>query len=126
MVRAQYSSVSTLHLSSDGPTTHYRQKSNFLPCRSFHLIWGSTRFRGIYGKSAPDGIGGTLKRTADILVRHGNDIPDAASLYRALMKTGTSVKLFYVDEDEVATYEKKIPTNVPVVEGTMEIHEVIA
>lgn len=49
-----------------------------------------------YGKGAPDGLGGTLKRMADSLVSKGTDIPDASELFSVLSKTDTAIKLFFL------------------------------
>ena len=54
-----------------------------------------------HGKGSPDGIGGAMKRKADKLISLGHDIPDIAHLYRALMQEETSMKLFYVEADDV-------------------------
>lgn len=37
-----------------------------------------------HGKGAPDGVGGTLKRTANRKVLHGRDIKDAISFKETL------------------------------------------
>ena len=41
-------------------------------------------FKASHGKGAPDGVGGSLKRTADKLTRTGTDITDAKDLYTRL------------------------------------------
>lgn len=101
-VQAHHPSVSVVHFFSDGPCTQYRQKGNFflfsteLSKRGFQSgTWNF--FEASHGKGAPDGVGGVLKRLADQLVSQGRDIPDAITLYRALLTTGTTVKLFYVE-----------------------------
>lgn len=53
-------------------------------------------FEASHGKGAPDGVGGTLKRSADRIVRHGRDIPNAEVMFYKLKKTGT-----FVGEDDV-------------------------
>lgn len=101
-IQAHHPSVSVVHFFSDGPCTQYRQKGNFflfsteLSKRGFQSgTWNF--FEASHGKGAPDGVGGVLKRLADQLVSQGRDIPDAITLYRALLTTGTTVKLFYVE-----------------------------
>ena len=71
------------------------------------------------------GGGGVLKRLADQLVSQGHDIPDAATLYRALLTTGTTVKLFYVETDDIVDAYRNMPVNIPLVPGTMRIHQVV-
>ena len=46
-------------------------------------------------------MGGALKRSADQIVAHGGDIPDAQSLYDKLKSLDTSVELFFVQERDI-------------------------
>ena len=75
----------TLHILSDGPTTQYRNRTNFaltqmLPFRVGYktVIWNF--LEAAHGKGAADGIGAVVKRTADRLVSQGTSIPNAAAL----------------------------------------------
>lgn len=71
--------------------------------------------------------GGSLKRQADTLAWQGQDIEDAEAFYRKVKTAGTSVKLFFVGEDEV-TAQAERNDNVPLlpIKGTMNIHKVIS
>ncbi|KAK0144355.1 hypothetical protein N1851_017281 [Merluccius polli] len=86
-------------------------------------------FEASHGKGAPDGVGGVGERLgerlADQLVCQGRDIPDPATLYRALLTTGTTVKLFYVEAERVEEAHSLRPENIPSVPGTMRIHQVV-
>ncbi|KAJ8385517.1 hypothetical protein AAFF_G00185530 [Aldrovandia affinis] len=82
-------------------------------------------FEASHGKGAPDGVGGLLKRTADRLVSHGKDIPNAELFFNALVDAQTSVKLFYISEDNVDEATKNMPERLPVVPSTMRIHQVV-
>ena len=83
------SNIETVHFWSDGPTTQYRNKKNFCifaQLQRFHsslkqATWNFSETG--HGKGAADGIGGHLKRQADSLVAHGNDIstPEMFSNY---------------------------------------------
>lgn len=73
MVKTRYPIVERLHFFSDGQATQYKQKGNFylLSTEPFKhgfkdLSWNF--FEASHGKGAPDGIGGTLKRSADRIV----------------------------------------------------------
>ncbi|KAK0132496.1 hypothetical protein N1851_032633 [Merluccius polli] len=129
-IRANYPSVSVVHFFSDGPCMQYRQKGNLflfsteLYRRGFKSgTWNF--FEASHGKGAPDGVGGVLKRLADQLVCQGHDIPDPATLYRALLTTGTTVKLFYVEAERVEEAHSLMPENITSVPGTMRIHQVV-
>lgn len=112
MVKEKFPLVQRLHFFSDGPATQYKQKGNFfLLCtepfkRGFDISWNF--FEASHGKGAPDGIGGTLKRSADRLVRLGEDIPNAEVLFQKLNMQESSVQLFYVSERSV---EEMLPVS---------------
>ena len=129
-VRNNFPDVSLLHFYSDGPTTQYRQKGNFF---LFSTIVHRMGFEGAtwhfweasHGKGAPDGVGGALKRSGDKLIALGRDITNAESLYRQLLTTETSVKLFYTEADEVGSLASKMPEKLPTVVGTMRLHQLV-
>ena len=108
-----------MHLFSDGPCTQYRQKGNFYHfCTKLHQCefpsgaWNF--FEASHGKDAPGGVGGLLKRTADRLVSHGKDIPNAELFFNAL-DAKLAIKLFYINEDNVAEAVKNLQEGLPVV-----------
>src|SRR6218665_1349635 len=74
------------------------------------------------GKGESDGIGGAIKRKADALVSQGNDITDANTLYQALRSACTTIKLFFVEADEVESSTLPAIT-LPSVSGTMKLHQ---
>ena len=130
LVKASYPNVNTVHFFSDGPCTQYRQKGNFyLFCTKLHQCgfqsgtWNF--FEASHGKGAPDGVGGLLKRTADRLVSHGKDIPNAELFFNALVDAKLAIKLFYISEDNVAEAVKNMPEGLPVVPSTMQIHQAV-
>ncbi len=132
MIKAQHPAVTNLHFFGDGPTTQYRQKGNFFllstepSLKGFENVTWSF-FEASHCKGAPDGIGGSLKRQADTLARQGQDIEDAEVFYRKVKKAGTSVKLFFIGEDEVTALAERME-NVPLlpIKGTMNVHQVIS
>lgn len=66
-----------------------------------------------------------LKRLADDLVRKGSDIPDARSLFSVLARIETSIKLFYVEEEDIEKSIQAMPQNIPPVPSTMCLHQVV-
>ena len=116
--------VMILHIFSDGPVTQYRQKHNFclfskrLIPRFKMATWNF--FESSHGKGAPDGIGAALKRIADNLVSHKNDVPDAFTFYE-LVKPMTPVKLFLVTEEDIAK-QPALGDSVPTVPGIYVHH----
>ena len=78
-----------------------------------------------HGKGAADGVGGVMKRTADDIISRGQAVPDVATLFYALVNTGTSVKLFLVLDSDVNEFTSKVPDNLLSVPGTMAIHQLV-
>ena len=56
------------------------------------------------------------------IISRGQDLPDAATLFHALVNTGTSVKLFLVHDSDVNEFSSKVPDNLLSVPGTMTIY----
>lgn len=140
LVKASCPNVTVVHFFSDGPCTQYRQKGNFyLFCTKLHQCWFQSGtwnfFEASHGyskwrwrppqKGAPNGAGGLLKRTADRLVSHRKDIPNAELFFNILVDAQISVKLFYISEDSVDEATKNMPDSLPVVPSTMHIHKVV-
>lgn len=99
MIRERYPLIKHLHVFSNGPATQYKQNGNFYlfskePFKKGfkNISWNFLKVS--YGKGAPDGIGATLKMSADTIVRHGGDIPNAEAMFHKLRDMGTSVELF--------------------------------
>lgn len=90
-LRATYPQITALHVISDGPMTQYRNKANFyllstVPflSRFNHVTWNYSEKS--HGKDAPDGIGGAVKRHADLYVRRGGELQTPLDLYKMLTK----------------------------------------
>lgn len=122
--------LKNVHIVSDGPTTQYRNKSMFQLIGSCisdmfgaeTIHWHFTESG--HGKSAADGVGGYLKRTADKEVGMGKDIPNHTALIEILKKRcSLKVNIWQV---ETADIEKIVlPANVKSFKGTMKIHEIL-
>lgn len=132
MIQENHPDVTCLHFFSDGPASQYKQKANFhlLSTVPFEKGFSTTTwnfFEASHGKGAPDGIGGTLKRTADNLVRQGQDLPDAESLFYHLKNSGSVVRLFYVGEEDVDAWVQMMEVQpLSTIKGTMKIHQVVS
>ena len=79
-----------------------------------------------HGKGAPDGIGGSVKRGADAFVLQGSDIQQPQDLFSFLEKSNSNVKFYWVSEDDITRVDEALPNDVPVVKGTLNIHQVTA
>jgi hypothetical protein len=80
--------VEIVYFISDSPATQYRSKSNFYLFSKLIFEYCPKTLRAAtwnyleagHGKGAADGVGGVLKRSADRIVSHGKDLPDAVCL----------------------------------------------
>ncbi|KAI0228636.1 hypothetical protein LSAT2_020904, partial [Lamellibrachia satsuma] len=75
------------------------------------------------GQGAPDGIRGALKRTAKQVrvpwyIYH-------QCLVKLQTTANTSIKLLWMEADEVEFFAEKLPANLPTFVGTMSLHQVI-
>ena len=120
--------VTDLHFFSDGPTPQYRNKQNFFLISTQVYKMGFLTaswnfFESGHGKGAPDAIGGTLKRQADSMVNLGFDIPDATTLFNALNKEESQIKLYFVEESSINMMDAGCSTSVKTIPGTMKMHQ---
>ncbi len=122
--------VDTCHFFSDGPTAQYKQKlnmflfSNILAQRGIKMGTWNFHESG-HGKGIPDGVGATVKRTADKIVLYGADITDARSLVDTIAKK-TSIAMFLIDPSDIDAMEELVSRcrqKLPTIPGIMKIHQ---
>lgn len=125
--------IDVLHFMSDGPATQYRNKtmfhiithhlaSSFLPLKS--VTWNFSEAG--HGKGAPDGIGGTVKRTADRLVAMGDSIPNFAKFVELMKKSFDNITLHTISKEAISKKEQILDEDTTVVQpfkGTMKVHQ---
>lgn len=123
--------ITNLYVLSDSPTNQYRNRSIFFFMQNELINYCENSLNWNYseaghGKGAPDGVGGTLKRTADQIVARGKDISNFEEFFETLTKN-TNIKLMTVDEKSIAKFEKTLPdiTAYPAFPGTIKVHQVL-
>ena len=123
--------VDIIHFISDGPTTQYRNKTNFLLMSTlpfekygFKLVYWNL-LESSHGKGPADGVGAAVKSAADNLVAHGQDILDVTKLYNSLRGT-INVQLYTISSDDINNVEKMVNVDHDTVKGTMKIHQLVA
>ena len=130
-ILSKYPKVKVIHFFSDGPATQYRQKLNFFLFTQMiadrGLTYGSWNYlEAGHGKGIPDGVGATLKRSADQLVCNGIDITTASIFYNEVKKSVLKVEMFYVEESEVIKMKENISdVSLQTIQGTMRIHQIL-
>ncbi|CAC5411386.1 unnamed protein product [Mytilus coruscus] len=78
-----------------------------------------------HGKGVPDGVGGTLKRTANDLVLRGKDITSAKSLVETIKERESLVMLYEVSKEEIAEKTLLITSeNLKTVPETFKLHQI--
>lgn len=76
-----------------------------------------------HGKGIPDGIGGTLKRMADLRVRHGKYIM-STSAFNDELESETSIKLYLIGDANAEEANLKQLQLKPI-PGTRSLHQII-
>lgn len=119
--------IKTLH----PPSSQYRNKSMFFLMANFlavHLtvqnfIWHYNEAG--HGKGSPDGIGATVKRTADQSVARGKDVANFQQLIQCLEENCNGFQIIPIDEDNVITIENLLAKSLtPAFKGTLNVHQV--
>jgi len=129
-VRSAYPLVVKVHFVSDGPTTQYRNKSNFYFFSQIiydkGFTWGSWNFMEAgHGKGAPDGIGASIKRKCDAAIAHGTDVKDARAVFDVLISSESNNSLWFIEEESVLKMSAMLSNlSLATVQGTMKIHQV--
>ncbi|GBP65644.1 hypothetical protein EVAR_53453_1 [Eumeta japonica] len=84
-------------------------------------------FKPGHGKGAPDGVGGTLKRTADKAIAEGQDIVDLSSLKNILLARCSSIILFEVTTANIAEIEDLVKQSqtITAFRGTQKIRQFV-
>lgn len=122
-IRLKFPNVGTIHFWSDGPSKQYKNKKNFfLLCSVPRTTWNF--FATSHGNGAPDGIGGTVKRTADRLLLLGNDIVEGKIFHELVGKSLSSTQLYYITEADMQTCDALLSQTLKPVPATRKIHQI--
>lgn len=111
--------VDVLHFQSDGPSTQYKNKSNFYLlshyCEKFQMRLASYTFTTPgHGKSTADGTGGTVKCTCDRAVLQGTDVLSAEDMIAVLKKAQSKIQMFLIIEQDIEKVDKVLKNLVPI------------
>ena len=132
IMQALDKNINTLHIISDGPTSQYKNKTNFfLICKYAEffklkrLTWNF--YEPGHGKSVADGIGGAIKRQADAAVAHGEDITSSRGLIESLKQKETRVYLYEIKTCEINDVKQYLEQfeEIKSVLNTMKIRQII-
>lgn len=130
--------IQNVHFLSDGPVTQYRNKDMFfyLGCllTKLHPHNNITDFTWNYfeaghGKGAPDGVGGTCKRTADKIIASGTDIATIDAFAKAIEEHCPGIRTLVINRADISSQTKILNNYLPYIKpfvGTLKVHQVRA
>lgn len=127
-IRRLFPSIKRLHILSDGPTKQYRNKSNMFLLGHFTKEMGFESAcynfsEAGHGKSVADGVGGTVKRTADNVVLNGKDVASIEDFISAC--TDTKIDISRVFKEEIEDIDNiLLQKNLTTIPNTMKLHQV--
>lgn len=117
LLSLEFPQTKTVHFFSDSPSSQYRNRKNLYLLKKIlpnhfplHKFYTWNYSEPGHGKGAVDGIGGALKRRADELVLHGNDITKASHLVDAFKSS--KIKVIEIPSQNIQSMEKQIPSNI--------------
>ncbi|XP_050516535.1 uncharacterized protein LOC126891405 [Diabrotica virgifera virgifera] len=133
-IREQKPNLKMIHFLSDGPSSQYRNQlmfyifGNMLDSYFPSLVYSTWNYYETgHGKGTCDGIGGTVKRTADRLVGEGNDLSTFDILVSKLRERLRNITIHVIETDSMTTMATKIEAcrskTIPFL-GTMKVHQV--
>lgn len=122
--------LEAIHFQSDGPSTQYKNKTNFdlfqYHCNKVGLKNASWNFTTSgHGKSCADGTGGTVKGLCDRAVGHGKDIYSTDDILKVVDAADSPVKMFLVTENDINNINTLVPSNLKAINQTNKIHQTI-
>lgn len=123
--------INTIHFQSNGPSTQYKNKSNFFLmshyCRTIGLKHATWNFSTPgHGKSFADGCGGTIKNMCDRAVENGKDIMSADDMIQTVTAPNNSkVKMFLITETDMRNIDLLLPVNLKPVPKPNSIFQLI-
>ena len=119
--RRHENAIDTLHVLSDRPATQYQNRSNCFLMSSIPYTWGFKRVtwnfsERSHGKGTSDGLGGVLKRKADMHVLGGSDLQKPSDMYEYLQKSS----------ENVTRMDEMLPPSVRPLTGISSTHQVLS
>ena len=122
--------LNTIHFVTDSPSSQYRNRSicalvgRFPSLFSVRASWAW--LEAGHGKGPCDGVGGSVKKKADNLVKSGHIMKNCAELCTTLRSVQTQFNILQVLEEDVARCQKKVESWSPnAMNGLLEAHAIV-
>lgn len=123
--------IEILNVQSDGPTSQYKNKSNFFFIQCFAEKWGLKNLTWNFtsaghGKSIADAAGANVKGLSDRAVACGQDVLGAMDFVN-LVNSRSKVTALIVEESDILQVNELLTKagKLEPVPGTMGVHQVI-
>lgn len=121
--------VDIIHFQSDGPSTQYKNKTNFYLLekfsKDFNLKFSSWNFTAAgHGKSVVDAIGSTVKEMCNQVINHGIDILNARDLVNYI-ENNRQICAYLINDCDIEPIKTIFPEKFVVAPGTMKMHQVV-
>ena len=122
--------VEVIHYLSDSPTSQYRNCNMFnitaMHKSMFNVSASWQYFESGHGKGPCDGVGGAVKRSADLAVKKGAMIQTAQEFFNWGLQQDTAVDYLMVNKQLVKeASEEMLSLEATSVPGTMKFHSVM-
>lgn len=130
LIRETVGRVDTINIQSDGPSTQYKNKSNFFLFHHFSNQWGlkntTWNFTSAgHGKSIADGAGANVKGLCDRAVAHGEDIVGAQDIVNLVNEKSAKITAVLITEKEMEAIDAILPKKLITIPRTAKVHQII-
>lgn len=128
LMKSYVKDLKTIHFQSDGPSTQYKNKTNFdlfeQHCQQLDLNNASWNFTTPgHGKSIADASGGTSKSLCDRAVLNGRDVTSVEDIIDIVGKS--KIKVFHVTENDILTVDLLKRDNIKSAPQSQKIFQLI-
>ncbi|KAJ8688110.1 hypothetical protein QAD02_023905 [Eretmocerus hayati] len=131
LIKEKVPEVDVIDFQSDGPTTQYKNKTNFQlfrrSCANLNLRRGSWNFTAPgHGKSSADGVGGTVKRLCDSAVLKGQDVMFVDDIIKAVQaSSGGKTSIFKITTDDITAISKTVNPEIDSAPNSQKIFQLL-
>ena len=122
--------LNTIHFVTDSPSSQYQNRSICALVGYLPLLFGVRAswawLEAGHGKGPCDGVGGSIKKKADNLVKSGHIMGNCAELCSVLRRVDTQFEIVEVVEEDIARCQKQVESWSPnAVNGLSEAHTIV-
>jgi hypothetical protein len=126
MVKLTLPDLKSVHYVTDSPASQYRNKSIVHIVGKHEVLFGGIKaawnfLESGHGKGPCDGVGGSLKKSADVAVKSGKIIRGADEFYEWATNMESNIDFLYVSPMEIKQAERKL-SGCSYVKGISQAH----